>query len=136
MLQRKTVEDPSAIPNLKETVGIYAKAGVGLTIYSGLLATLHEADDLTQAEVIAMYRDISGDNRLTIGIHSARQVIKGDLQAAWYVAMGQDIPQKVVSNQEERMAKAKQATAESEQEQAAAKSNGEKKPRTTIRSII
>jgi hypothetical protein len=136
MLQRKTVEDPGMIPNLRETVGIYVKAGVGLTIYSGLLATLHEADDLTQAEVIAMYREISGDNRLTIGMHSARQVIKGDLQAAWYVAMGKDVPHRVTSNQEERMAKAKQATAESEQEQTAAKSNGERKPRTTIRSII
>lgn len=136
MLQRKTVEDPGTISNLHESMGIYVRAGVGLTIYSGLLATLSEVADLTQAEVIAMYREITGDNRLTIGMYSARQVIKGDLQAAWYAATGQDIPRKVVSNQEERMAKAKQATAESEQEQTAAKSNGEKKPRTTIRSII
>lgn len=132
-------ESSTDLPQFKNAVSLHSIGEVTVTLYSGLIHTLKQAEiDLKQKQVILGYRFLSGDERLDFNMNRARSVVLGEVQNAWYEANGYDIPPQVMSNQEQRLreaivAKKEAAAAEGGEKQAKEKQAKEK--RVTVKSI-
>ena len=122
-----------APPELHNAVSLHSIGpDVRVTIYSGLVYTLQEAEkELGQKEVIRAYRFLSGDERLDFSFDKAKLVVLGEVQNAWYENNGYDIPHPVMSNQELRLQEA--LVAKKAEDQATEKAPKEK--RLTVKSI-
>lgn len=120
------------VPDLKQAVSYHSIGDVHVTIYSGLLYTMQEVEkELGQKEVILAYRYLSGDERLDFSFYKAKKVVLGEIQNVWYEVNGLDVPQKVASQQEQRLREAIVAKKEEE----GTKEKASKEPRITIKSI-
>lgn len=122
------------VPDLRHAVSYHSIGeGVHVTIYTGLMYTMEQAEkELGQKEIILAYRYLSGDERLDFSFNRAKKVVLGEIQNAWYEVNGQDVPQRVASQQEQRLREAIMAKKE---EEGQAKEKAPKEPRVTIKSI-
>lgn len=104
---------------------------VSVIIYSGLWYTIEQARrSLGRKDIVQSYRWLSGVD--VVSTEAATNVVLGEIQNQWYLVNGQDIPQKVMSNQERRLQEAVMAKAAAEGDTPVK----EKAPRVTNRSII
>lgn len=123
------------VPQFRNAVSLHSLGEqVNVILYSGLLYTLEQAEKkLGPKEIVQAYVFLSGDERLNFSMARARAVVLGEVQNAWYEVNGYDVPQKVASQQEQRLREALVATKEKEAEAGEKKA---KEPRVTVKSII
>lgn len=125
----------SDVPQFKNAVSLHSIGEqVNVILYSGLLHTLEQAEKkLGPKEIVLAYVFLSGDERLDFSMRRARAVVLGEVQNAWYEVNGLDVPQKVASQQEQRL---REALVAKKEEAEAAGEKKAKEPRVTVKSII
>lgn len=124
------------VPDFKSAISVHSIGEVEVIIYSGLMHTLEVAEkELGSKEIVQAYKFLSGDPRLDFSMRAARVVVLGEVQNAWYEANGKDIPQSVMSNQEQRLREALVAK-KAEDTAASGEKTKTKEPRVTVKSII
>lgn len=132
-MRSRTSEDA---PDFRSPVSEHSLAeGVSVIIYTGLIYTFEAARKrLTHRGILVAYRHLSGDVRLDVSLIAATNVVLGEVQNAWYLVNGKDIPLSVMSGQELRFQEALMAKAVAGEDKVTTKAA--KEPRVTNRSII
>lgn len=111
---------------------------VPFKIYGSQVKTIEEAERVLYDRqlLVRCYHFLTDDNRLALPFNACRAVVLGHIIEIWYEVSGYEVPAKVTRNQEARMAKAKETTAEAEAAAAEKGAVATKEPRVTVKSII
>lgn len=122
------------VPDEDKKIGEVVINETTFWLFTSARFTLSEMDKEKRSEIIEAFIGIYGDGALAIPEEMMREIVKGQVQLAWYDAMGRTPSDRVIQQQVDRLANARALAEGSKEARGPAKKNGAPKPQ--IKDVI
>lgn len=107
--------------------------GVRVRVYPSRMNTVRQADAMSDRDIIAIYRQVTGDHQPITNVYPAYLVAKGQLDVDWHEINEVRVSESMAKNQERRVTK---AAAEVNADNAEQVASAPKAPRKSIKNLI
>lgn len=101
--------EPLDVPDQKEILATHILGGVPVNVYRSRALTLGQFASWPRPDIEKAYKEAANATEPSVDDLLMVQVIQGHVQVWWYEARGAQVPERVFTNQQSRIAEAKVA---------------------------